>query len=67
MTVYQVHKPKKYIGFAADTKPIIAGPTTGLNDIIPAGSEFYELDTSRIYTWSSTDWIFTRTLVSTSS
>jgi len=63
MTVYQVGYRKEYIGLAADGKPVI----DAIGGPIPVGSEFKELDSSRIYIWEGTSWIFWRTLVSSSS
>ena len=64
MTVYQVDKIRKYVGLEADIKPTFLDGSTKY--AMSPGSEYLALDTCRLYTYSS-DWIFTRQLVSTSS
>ncbi len=62
MTVSQVGYKKEYVGLAADTKPVI----DAIGGSIPAGSEFKELDTSKLYIWDGTTWRFFYTFTSTS-
>lgn len=62
-----VAAPKKWIGLAADIKPInIIEGSTQANTAIPIGSEFIETDTSHIYIWEGTSWVKFVSIVTTS-
>ena len=69
MTVYLVGHKKIYVGLAADQKPKTTYPSSQASDAMPAGSEFWELDTGNRYIWypaGSTWYEWENVLVSTS-
>lgn len=51
MTVQKITHGSRYIGFAADDKPV-----TTSDETIVVGSEFVELDTGKRYCWDGSRW-----------